>query len=233
MPARYRGAAVYFAVSSDRGESFRGDFKLADHSCECCRIALLPGADGSVMAMWRHVFAPNIRDHAIGRMYANGRVEKERRATFDDWRSDACPHHGPSLAADSAGRLHAVWFSPAPAREGVFYGRLLEGAVEGRRRVGGDTAEHADLATAGQRIAIAWKEFDGKRAQLRAMLSDDGGEHWRELELASTAGASDQPRVLARGDRFYVFWMASEFCKNANAASANAIACANSVARAI
>jgi hypothetical protein len=35
--AAYRGAAIYFAVSSDQGKTFRGDFKVAEHSCECCR----------------------------------------------------------------------------------------------------------------------------------------------------------------------------------------------------
>lgn len=36
----YAGAAIYYAYSDDRGASWRGDFKLADHTCECCRIAL-------------------------------------------------------------------------------------------------------------------------------------------------------------------------------------------------
>ena len=202
----YRGAAVYFAVSDDRGASFRGDFKVADHSCECCRIALLPQADGSVLAFWRHVFEPNIRDHALAALRPDGSVGPLRRATFDDWRSDVCPHHGPSLAADSAGRLHAVWFTLAPGRAGVHYGRLRVGGVEAERRVGGETAEHADIAAAGQRIAVAWKEFDGSQSRLRAMLSQDGGESWREYELQGTDEASDQPRVLVRQGQFLVFW---------------------------
>ena len=202
----YRGAAVYFAVSDDRGASFRGDFKLADHSCECCRIALLPREDGSVLALWRHVFEPNIRDHALAAINADGSVGGFRRATFDDWRIDACPHHGPSLAADQSGRLHAVWFSQSPKASGAFYGRLVAGGVEGLRRIGGDTAEHPDLAADGLRIAVAWKEFDGQRSLLKAMLSEDAGEKWAERQLASTAGASDQPRVLAYGGHFYVFW---------------------------
>jgi hypothetical protein len=202
----YRGAAVYFAVSDDRGASFRGDFKLADHSCECCRIALLPREDGTVLAMWRHVFAPNIRDHAIARMHPDGRAGEVRRATFDDWRIDVCPHHGPSLAADATGRLHAVWFTQAPERAGVFYGRLSGDGVDAQRRVGRDTAEHADLAISGRQVAVAWKEFDGRRAQLRAMRSEDGGDTWREYDIAATAGASDQPRMLERQGRFYVLW---------------------------
>ena len=64
----YRGAAIYYALSDDRGATFRDDTKLADHSCECCRIALVPHADGSVTALWRHIFAPNIRDHALARI---------------------------------------------------------------------------------------------------------------------------------------------------------------------
>ena len=201
-----RGAAIYYAVSDDRGATFRGDFKAVDHSCECCRIAFVPQDDGSVLALWRHVFAPNIRDHALARLGPDGRVADFRRATFDDWRIDACPHHGPSLAADARGRLHAVWYSGTPDRAGVYYGRLEIEGVSVQRRIGGETAEHADLAIDGERIAIVWKEFDGERSNLRALLSRDGGATFTEHNVASTADASDQPRLLTYGGAFYVFW---------------------------
>lgn len=209
---KYRGAAVYFAVSDDRGASFRGDYKLADHSCECCRIGLLPRDDGSVLALWRHVFEPNVRDHALGVMHADGRAGVARRATFDEWAVDICPHHGPSLAADAAdktGRLHAVWFTQGAKRSGVFYGRLRlngESGVDGLRQVGDETAAHADLAISGNTVAVVWKAFDGTRSRLRAMVSVDGGNSWRERDLLATSGASDQPRVLRHGARIYAFW---------------------------
>ncbi len=202
----YAGAAIYYAVSDDRGATFRGDFKAVDHSCECCRIAFVPQHDGSVLALWRHVFAPNIRDHALARLGADGRVVGFRRATFDDWRIDACPHHGPSLGVDAQGRLHAVWYSGTPGRAGVYYGRLDSEGVSGQRRIGGETAEHADLATDGERIAIVWKEFDGERSNLRALLSRDGGGTFAEHDVTSTADASDQPRLLTYRGVFYVFW---------------------------
>lgn len=201
----YTGAAVYVAFSDDQGRSFRGDHKLADHSCECCRIALLPEADGGLLALWRHVFDPNIRDHALARLDAAGRAAPLRRVTFDDWRIDACPHHGPSLARDATGRLHAVWFSGAPARTGVFYARLDDGAPA-PRMVGDDTAAHADLTIAGMRLLIAWKSFDGERTHLEIMQSEDGGDSWAARKIASTDGPSDQPRVLTHGGRFFVFW---------------------------
>jgi hypothetical protein len=206
IDSREGATSLYFSVSSDGGATFPKDQRAGPRSCECCRVSQVVQEDGSVLAMWRAVFDPNIRDHAIARLGADGGVSEARRATFDDWRVDACPHHGPSLAQDGAKRLHAVWFSGTPGKEGVYYGRLREGSVEGQRRVGGDTAEHADIAASGKRIAIAWKEFDGKRSRLRAMRSDDGGETWTEVDLASTEGASDHPKVLARGASFYVLW---------------------------
>jgi hypothetical protein len=202
----YRGAAVYFAVSDDRGESFRGDYKLADHSCECCRIALVCRDDGNVTALWRHIFEPNIRDHAVAQFSPDGKGGPVRRASFEDWRIDACPHHGPALAEDAQHRLHAVWFSAAPQSQGVFYGRLRDGNVEARRRIGGEAAVHADIAVSGNRVAIAWKEFDGENTRLRGLVSKDGGDRWQEFNLAATPGSSDHPRVLVFGDHLYVFW---------------------------
>src|SRR3569623_889971 len=51
----YAGAALYYAVSTDRGASFTANRKLADHTCECCRIALDLAPDGRPVAFWRHV----------------------------------------------------------------------------------------------------------------------------------------------------------------------------------
>ena len=202
----YRGAAVYFAVSDDRGATFRGDYKLADHSCECCRIALVRHDDGSVTAMWRHIFEPNIRDHAVAQLFPEGRAEPMRRVSFENWRIDACPHHGPSLVEDAQHRLHAVWFSAAPQQQGVHYARLRDGGTEAHRRVGGEAAAHADLAVLGPRVVIAWKEFDGERTQLRGLMSADGGDNFSEIALAATDGASDQARVIRRQDQLFVFW---------------------------
>ena len=206
----YRGAAIYAATSIDGGRSFQPEKKLADHSCECCRLTSALDSDGTPLFMWRHVFAPNERDHAIVRLKADGSPEALQRATFDRWKIDGCPHHGPSLAVDASGVRHAVWFNQKDGEGRVFYGRLgrspESASVDGQRAVGSSRAEHADLVVAGQRVALVWKEFDGERARLFAELSEDGGQTFRSLELAVASGASDQPRALVRGDAIYAFW---------------------------
>lgn len=205
----YAGAAIYAAISDDDGVSFKPEFKVADHSCECCRTTVAIEADGTPLIFWRHVFQPNERDHAVARLLPEGRVESVQRVTFDRWRVDACPHHGPSLALDSTNVRHAVWFNHVNGEGHVYYGRLpqREGeSVSGQRTIGGALAAHADLAVSHQRVAIVWKEFDGQKTLLRAEISEDGGGGFRAIELGSTAGASDQPRALQRGDALYAFW---------------------------
>ena len=202
----YRGAAIYAAVSDDGGRSFRPEIKIADHSCQCCRLAIAVDTDGLPLLLWRHVFEPNERDHALAKLQPDGSAEWVRRATFDGWKIDACPHHGPSLAVTPNGVRHAVWFNHIDGVGHVFYGRLIDEGVEGQRKVGGARAAHADLAAADGRIGIVWKEFDGERTQLYAEISEDSGASFRTQTLASTLGASDQPRMLTGSDRLFAFW---------------------------
>lgn len=204
---RYRGAAIYAAVSKDNGSSFAPDFKLADHSCECCRLAMVADQSGGAWVLWRHVFAPNIRDHALGRIEREGKPGQVQRASFDQWQVDACPHHGPALAQDDQGRLHGVWFTLGE-QPGIKYGRWQDGVLmpQSLRNIGTQAAAHADIAVNGDTVVIAWNEFDGKATQLQVMQSGDGGRSWQSHTLARSEEATGQPRVLSHQGRFHVFW---------------------------
>lgn len=208
----YRGTAVFAAVSNDGGRSFEPETRIADHSCECCRIAGTIDASGTPLLLWRHVFEPNQRDHALAQLNPDATPASFTRATFDRWQIDACPHHGPSLAISNDGTRHAVWFNQKDGEGRVFYGRLrgdgTTASVEGQRTIGGERAAHADIAISGQRVAIAWKEFDGEKTRLHAEISSDGGGTFIPLELANAEGASDQPRLLRHGEKLQVFWRA-------------------------
>lgn len=202
----YRGAAIYAAVSEDGGRSFKPEVKVADHSCECCRITAAVDTDGAPLFLWRHVFEPNERDHALAKLKTDGTPASFQRATFDRWKIDGCPHHGPSLAVASDGTRHAVWFNQKDGDGRVFYGRLTANGVDGQRFVGGEKAAHADLVVAERRVAIAWKEFNGETTQLHAEVSEDGGVSFKPRVLAATGGASDQARAIRRGNDLFVFW---------------------------
>ena len=153
---RYAGSAIYYAVSDDGGARFKGDYKVADHSCECCRIGLALNRQGNPVALWRHVFAPNIRDHALSELHADGSASPLQRASFDDWRIDACPHQGPAHAFAADGRRHQVWFNGKEGSGGgVQYAAF---APDGARPVpvllGNAQASQADIAVRSAQVAV-------------------------------------------------------------------------------
>ncbi len=203
----YAGAAVYYAVSKDNGTSFQGDYKVADQSCECCRIAMSATPDGNMLALWRHVFPPNARDHAVALLGADGTPTRYQRATFDDWRIDACPHHGPGASVAPNGMLHLVWFAVRDGKPTVSVGRWKDGKLLAQRPLDDPRAQHADItALDDKHIVVAWKSFDGQQTRLRAMVSEDGGANWQTRELAGTGRDSDQPQLLQFAGRAYVLW---------------------------
>ncbi|WP_454712895.1 sialidase family protein [Cupriavidus nantongensis] len=203
----YAGAAIYYAVSADHGKTFRGDYKIADQSCECCRIALTPTPDGKMLALWRHVFPPNARDHALALLGADGKATPMQRATFDDWRIDACPHHGPGASVAPDGTVHMVWFSVRAGKPTVSVGRWRDGKLQAQRPLDDARAQHADIVALNDNdIAVVWKSFDGQQTRLSAMLSKDGGKTWQTRKLAGTGRDSDQPHLLQHAGRAYVLW---------------------------
>ncbi|EHR69427.1 hypothetical protein BurJ1DRAFT_0545 [Burkholderiales bacterium JOSHI_001] len=207
----YRGAAIYRNESSDGGKTFGPDIKLADHSCECCRIALAPAPDGSLAAMWRHVFAPNERDHGFALLGGPAQAEPVR-ASFDRWALDACPHHGPGLTPAAAGGYHAVWFGERAGDARVRYGQLAaDGTPRGAvQALPDEQAEHASVHAVGAQLAVTWRSFDGQATRWRAWLSGDDGQHFSLRELGSTRGDNDHPLLLARGGQIHALWRTQE-----------------------
>jgi len=205
---KYAGSALYYAVSHDRGETFAGDYKVADHTCECCRIALSLNPAGTPVAVWRHIFAPNIRDHALAELGPKGAVSAITRVTFDDWRVDACPHHGPSVAYGQDGKRHQVWFN---GKEGPRTGALYAAASGNRLATpeplgnGGQTS-HADILTRDKQVAIVWKEFDGTSTAVMARRSDDGGSTWSQSEAGRTVANSDSPYLINSPGGIVLLW---------------------------
>jgi hypothetical protein len=204
---KYAGAALYYAVSDDGGASFKGDFKAADHSCECCRIGLAINPAGRPVALWRHVFDQNVRDHALLELAPDGRNQPLARATFDQWKVDACPHQGPSLAYGADGMRHQVWFNMVGDEGGVFYAATdAAGKLKTPMKLGSAQAEHADVAVQGNKVVLAWKQFDGAATAILGKISLDGGATWQEREFARTKGDSDQPHLLATPAGIVLIW---------------------------
>ena len=203
----YRGAAIYVAMSDDNGANFQPEWKLADHTCECCRIALGLNESGAPVAMWRHIFEPNSRDHAMAVLTPMGHANLFQRVSFDDWRVDACPHHGPSLAFGADGTRYQTWFNVKTGEGGVFYAKTdTAGKLSTPLRLGSAQASHAEVMVRGNKVALVWKEFDGNLTKIAARFSNDAGKTWLDKKLATTASHSDQPHLVAHQENIYLAW---------------------------
>ena len=203
----YDGAAIYYNIASDGERTVSEDRKLADYSCECCRISVIAEPVEGVAALWRHVFPGSIRDHAFARV-SRTQVSALVRASHDDWVIRACPHHGPGVARAAEGGYHAVWFGDRKAQQRVRYGRLnAEGRAIGKVLELPDArAEHPDIVSSGQRAVIAWRSFDGANTQISVWISEDDGRHFTLRRLQSSALDNDYPRLIERSGKIALVW---------------------------
>jgi hypothetical protein len=203
----YLGAATYYSWSTDRGASFAPEQKITDQSCECCRIALARAPDGQIDAFFRAIYGDNIRDHAYAHLPVGGPATVAR-ATFTQWHIEGCPHHGPSLAIDTAGTRHAVWFSAANGKPEISYGQLQPGKPPTHGfTVASNGASHADLTVDGKHVWIAWHQMTEHGLELMLRESTDGGVSFGEPRaIAHTDGASGWPKLIVHDHRAFVAW---------------------------
>lgn len=204
----YTGAAVYYAVSRDGGKHFGPNIRATGHSCECCRVALAMDRSGVPVILWRHVYDSNVRDHALMRL--DGKSQPQR-VSEDNWAIDACPHHGPALTIGADNTWHAVWFTNAMLRHGLFYARSSDAGKTFSAPMGfgryDAQAGHAHILSVAESVFIVWKEFDGTASSIQLMHSDDGGNHWSSPRtIATTQGASDHPLLIHDGHDVYLSW---------------------------
>jgi hypothetical protein len=207
----YPGAALAYAWSND-GTSFGKTSIALDNTCECCRLGIAFAGPGRPAIAFRNIFEGSIRDHGVVTFNDATTPGPLRRVSVDDWKLEACPHHGPSLAIAPDGSYHVAWFTDGKARKGLFYARAdsADSAFGPPRAVSSPGRQPARpyLLADGRALHLVWKEFDGTKAQVRWQVSRDGGHGWSEARtVAETDDASDHPLLVAHAGRVYLSWL--------------------------
>lgn len=207
----YPGAALAYAWSGD-GTTF-SDTRIAfDNTCECCRLAIAFAGPGRPVVLFRNIFDGSIRDHAVVTFKDRTTPGPLRRVSVDDWKIDACPHQGPSLAIAPDGSYHAAWFTDGTARQGLFYARAdgADAPFGEPRALSSPDRQPARpyLLAVGKALHLVWKEFDGTRTHVLWQVSQDSGRTWSTVKaIAGTDDASDHPILVAYKAQAYLSWL--------------------------
>jgi hypothetical protein len=207
----YPGAALAYAWSDD-GAAF-GDTRIAlDNTCECCRLGIAFAGPGRPAIVFRNIFEGSIRDHAVVTFKDATTPGPLQRVSVDNWKLEACPHHGPSLAIAPDGSYHVAWFTDGTALKGLFYARAASAdAPFGEPRALSPPPRQPArpyLLADGGALHLVWKEFDGTKALVRWQVSHDSGRSWSEAKtVADTDDASDHPLLVARAGHAYLSWL--------------------------
>ena len=207
----YAGAGLAFAWSHDQAATFSEARIAHDNSCECCRIAIAFAGRGRPVVLFRNLFDNSVRDHAVMTFEGPDKPGPVYRVSDDDWAIDACPHHGPSLAVTRDGTYHAAWFTSGRNRKGLFYARSIDGGRSFSEPLAIGDPDHApgrpDLLSAGGKLYLAWKEFDGDHASVMMMVSLDNGNHWSSAKaIAATGEDADHPILVRQGRHAFLSW---------------------------
>src|SRR5690606_29082601 len=134
------------------------------------------------------------------------------RPVAHDWVYPGCPHAGPDLAIDGAGRLHVAYWTGKPGSAGVYYARSDDGGrtFAAQPIAVGETARpaHVQLAladTAG--VVVAWDAGHSAMPRVLIRRSRDGGASFGATQPVSEEGAAASFPVLAvHHDSLAVAW---------------------------
>ena len=208
----YPGAALAYAWSEDGGGSFGATGIALDNTCECCRLGLGFAGPGRPVVVFRNIFDGSVRDHAVVTFRDATTPGPIKRVSVDDWKVEACPHHGPSLAIAPDGSQHVAWFTDGKARKGLFYARAdsADAPFGAPRPLSPPDRQPARpyVLASGRAVHLVWKEFDGAKALVRWQVSQDGGRTFSTTRtVADTDDASDHPLLVEHAGRAYLSWL--------------------------
>ena len=189
----YAGAALAVAWSNDHGATVSDTRIAQDNTCECCRLGIAFAGAGRPVVAFRNIFDGTVRDHAVTTFVDPQTPGPVYRVSVDDWKTDVCPHHGPSIAVSEDGAYHVSWFTNGLVRKGLFYARSLDGGrtFSDPMPVGrfDRNPSHPSLIAAGDTLWLVWKEFDGEKTTVPAMISRDNGSSWSTPIVAAETAA--------------------------------------------
>lgn len=215
LDGREGKSATFMTRSTDGGVTWEANRRVAPgESCPCCRTAIATAPGGHVYMAWRTVMPGNVRDVVVAHSADGGMTfGAPVRVHADEWVYDACPHAGPSMQVDFAGRLHVAWWTGKDGMAGVYYANSGDNAATFSAPVALGVAEfsrpaHVQLALGGSgQVVAAWDDGTLETPEVVMRASSDNGRTFSAAQRVSDAGAwATFPMLRLAGNQVNIVW---------------------------
>jgi len=207
------GGSIAYAWSEDFGQTFDVEKIANPNSCECCRIGVVSSSKGQAALAYRAIFPGGVRDHAVQFIdEKQTKLAKIYPISDDNWKTDVCPHQGPSIAVSKNHTLHTVWYTQGSNRKGIFYSKSNEQGSKFSKpiRLGQESKSETRpfVFAIENKIWIVWKEFNGSESIIWTRFSKDDGNKWGpDHKVSQTSGYSDHPLLIENNGEVFLSWL--------------------------
>ena len=203
----YQG--LRYARSSDFGQRWELGQTIDASSCSCCWNRMVLSPEGNINVLYRDM---EYRDMALAQSTDTGEHWQHLSTVGEfKWKFDGCPHNGGGISQADSGKLHAVVWTGAEPRAGLYH---LHSETAGKTwsdpvAVAPDTgAFHADIAALDRdRVLMVWDANGSEGTSVWLAGSEDDGAEWSAPKQISTPGRqASHPRVIAIDKAWLVLW---------------------------
>jgi hypothetical protein len=198
------------SATFDKAHKPLGDSLVDSRVCECCPTSAALSADGPIAAYRRRSMA-EIRDIYVTRM-TGAKWSMPIRVHADNFKIEACPINGPSIAA-SGKDVVVAWFTAPKEKESSYVAFSHDGG-----RTFGKATKVEDEGTLGRmQVALAadgaaivgWVEFANEKSTFKVRRIDAAGARGPSVAIAQISGTRF-PRLAVTKNEAVVAWTESE-----------------------
>jgi hypothetical protein len=194
----------------DKSHKPLGESLIASRVCECCPTSVALTADGPIAA-YRNRSAGEIRDIYVSRLSA-GKWSTPAPVHRDNFKIEACPINGPSIAANGKD-VAVAWFTAPNEKQQSFVAFSHDGGATFGKAVKVEdqgTLGRMQVALAPDGAAIVgWVEFANEKSTFKVRRIDAMGARGPSVSVADISGTRFPRMVIAKNEAVLA-WTESE-----------------------
>jgi hypothetical protein len=205
---------LFFASSSDGGQTFSQNQRVATDVCPCCKTSLAVAKDGRVYLSWRQVLPGDYRHIAVSSSSDQGKTFAKASIVSDDgWVLKGCPVSGAALLAGADATIRALWYAGSDKGErGIYWSESRDAGktFSPRQLLAASSARGTPVLLRGQLVSDTgvWQAGEGGKAQILMARLEDGND--TAVRATTIPFAGELPAAAVTSQRVFIVYVASE-----------------------